>query len=194
VEYTAGEKYTVTLEAGTNTFVSQRVHGILWEYAPVSTERGDFNNDGLVDHEDIDSLTFAIREGLNKPLFDLNSDGDLDGTDRAVWVNEVRRTFFGDANLDGEFNSADFVLVFQAGEYEDGVPMNSVWRTGDWNGDGDFDSSDFVTAFQSGGFEQGPRASTSAVPEPASFALTAILVCATSVVLRRPTRSPASFA
>lgn len=44
----------------------------------------------------------------------------------------------GDTNLDGHFNSADLVRVFQAGEYEDQVFANSSWEEGDWNGDGEF--------------------------------------------------------
>ena len=56
----------------------------------------------------------------------------------------------GDANGDGRFNSTDLVIVFQAGEYEDGIPQNSTYAEGDWNGDGDFDSSDLVVAFQAG--------------------------------------------
>ena len=59
----------------------------------------------------------------------------------------------GDANGDGVFNSADFVMVFQAGEYEDGVPNNSTFREGDWNGDGEFDTLDFVVVFQMGHYE-----------------------------------------
>ena len=34
VDYVAGTTYSVTMEAGSNTFVSQRVHGILWELFP----------------------------------------------------------------------------------------------------------------------------------------------------------------
>ena len=56
----------------------------------------------------------------------------------------------GDANRDGVFNSADLVGIFQAGEYEDGVPKNSTWEEGDWDGDGDFTSGDLVLAFQAG--------------------------------------------
>ena len=54
----------------------------------------------------------------------------------------------GDSNGDGVFNSADFVLVFRAGEYEDSIAGNSTFEEGDWNGDGDFDTNDFVFVFQ----------------------------------------------
>jgi hypothetical protein len=42
------------------------------------------------------------------------------------------------------------IVVFQAGEYEDGVPQNSTFEEGDWNGDQEFDSGDLVLAFQDG--------------------------------------------
>ncbi|MCA9217525.1 MAG: tandem-95 repeat protein [Planctomycetales bacterium] len=56
----------------------------------------------------------------------------------------------GDSNHDGVFNSSDFVLVFQAGEYEDGIEGNSTFEEGDWDGDGDFTTGDFVFAFTAG--------------------------------------------
>ena len=80
-------------------------------------------------------------------------------------------TWIGDSNLDGQFDSSDFVAVFTAGEFEDGLPLNSTWQTGDWNSDGEFDSSDFVTAFIAGGFERGNRNAQEAVPEPSSILL-----------------------
>ena len=89
--------------------------------------------------------------------------------DRAIWLKDIANTYIGGANLDGEFNSTDFVLVFQTGEYEDGLVGDSTWATGDWNGDREFNSADFVVAFQDGGFEQGPRVPTHAVPEPNSL-------------------------
>ena len=75
---------------------------------------------------------------------------------------------------DGEFNSADLVNVFVAGEYEDELVRNSTWSTGDWNGDGEFTSGDFVVAFDDGGFELGPRAVVADVPEAPAAMLTAI--------------------
>jgi hypothetical protein len=132
---------------------------------------GDFDANGSLDAADIDALTGAVLAGSTEAKYDLNSDSAVNGTDRAYWVENLRRTYFGDANLDGQFNSSDFVAVFQAGQYEDAAARNSTWATGDWNGDGDFSSSDFVTAFQAGGYEKGPRQAVSAVPEPASLAL-----------------------
>ena len=96
-----------------------------------------------------------VRWPLHGPSADdVSADSLVNQSDRSVWVEDLKSTYFGDANLDGEFNSTDFVTVFIAGEYEDGVDGNSVWETGDWNGDGDFNTTDFVLAFQSGGYEQ----------------------------------------
>ena len=52
--------------------------------------------------------------------------------------------------MDGVFNSADLVKVFQAGKYEDGDNDNSLWSQGDWNGDLDFTTGDLVNSFQTG--------------------------------------------
>ncbi|MCA9149553.1 MAG: PEP-CTERM sorting domain-containing protein [Planctomycetales bacterium] len=102
-------------------------------------------------------------------------DGTLtDPIERRNYVHDVLKTWIGDSNFDGEFDSSDFVLVFTAGQYEDGVAGNSTWVTGDWDGDHEFGSSDFVAAFADGGFEQGPVAAVSAVPEPSSLVLLAI--------------------
>ncbi|MFC1759727.1 hypothetical protein ACFL2H_13330, partial [Planctomycetota bacterium] len=64
-------------------------------------------------------------------------------------------TPYGDANLDGVFDSGDFVRVFSAGEYEDDIDGNSTWSEGDWDGDGDFTSSDLVKAFTNGNYVTG---------------------------------------
>ena len=103
--------------------------------------------------------------------FDLNLDRQVDDTDRQLWVEEIRHTYFGDANLDGEFESQDFVEVFVSGQYEDDIAANSTWASGDWNGDAEFTTDDFVIAFQSGGYEAGPRQAVRAVPEPSGVLL-----------------------
>jgi hypothetical protein len=119
---------------------------------------GDFNNDGKIDVADIDALTAAVISGTNEARFDLNSDQLVNQQDRGIWVEQIMKTWSGDADLDGQFNTHDLVLVFQRGEYEDGVAANSGWSDGDWNGDGEFGSDDLVTALQGGGYQNGPRA------------------------------------
>ncbi len=136
---------------------------------------GDFNQNGLLDVEDINLLSAAVRSGDMDSVWDLNADGQVNNDDRVVWVNDLKNTYFGDANLDGEFNSGDLVAVFGVGEYEDGIPLNSGWGTGDWDGNGDFESGDLVVAFAEGAYETGPRP-MNAVPEPAGLVLIGIAI------------------
>ena len=113
---------------------------------------GDFNFDGLVNQIDINLLTEQMRSPPPDLSFDLTADGKVNTDDRDTMIEDVVATDFGDSNLDSVFNSTDLVIVFQAGEYEDEVALNSLWETGDWNGDGEFGSSDLVLAFQKGGY------------------------------------------
>ena len=184
--------FVVNYGAASN-FDADRI--VLSDFMPVAGDTvGDFNNDGLLDAIDIDLLVAAIGSG--NTLYDLTSDGAVDREDHEMWVFALKNTYFGDANMDGEFNSSDFVLVFQRGEYEDSIPGNSSWADGDWDGDRDFNSGDFVLAFQSGGYETGPRApsvapesSVVAVPEPTTSPILPIVVLCIVSRWRRPSRS-----
>ena len=118
---------------------------------------GDFDNDGDLDNDDVNALSTAIINASTDSTFDLDNNGSVENSDMTVWIKELKNTWFGDANLDGEFNSSDLVVVFVAGEYQDATAGNSTWSEGDWNADGDFTSGDLVTAFIDGGFESGPR-------------------------------------
>ncbi|MCA9149413.1 MAG: hypothetical protein KDA92_08950 [Planctomycetales bacterium] len=139
---------------------------------------GDFDKNGTLDAADVDLLTAAIRNGGGDVQFDVSQDGQVDSADLSVWVEELKHTYFGDANLDGEFNTTDLVVVFAAGEFEDAVAGNSTWGEGDWDGDGDFSTTDIVKAFQGGGFELGQRPAVSAVPEPTWSSLCVIWMLA----------------
>ena len=81
---------------------------------------GDFNADGQLDALDIDELSAVVREGTHPRRFDLTDDDLVNDDDRVMWVHELKHTYFGDANLDGEFNSSDMTQVFAAGKYETG--------------------------------------------------------------------------
>lgn len=126
---------------------------------------GDFDENGRLDAADIDSLTMAVRALSTDSVYDLSLNQTVDLADHTMWVVELKRTWFGDANLDGAFDTADLVDVFQAGEYEDTLMENTGWAEGDWNGDLEFTSGDLVAAFSDGGFEQGNRG-VALVPEP----------------------------
>ena len=144
---------------------------------------GDFDNSGALDVADIDLLSMESAAGSNTASFDLTGDGNVDGADVQKWAVELKQTWIGDANLDGEFNSSDFVSVFSAGLFETNSPAK--WSTGDWNGDGFFNSSDFVAAFSDGGFELGPRVVAQAVPEPTSGVLIGVCCVCIGLFYRR---------
>lgn len=135
---------------------------------------GDVNRDGTFNTVDFDEMGRALRENLTGAQYDVNGDGSVSPIDREMLINVIGKTYVGDSNFDKQFDSGDFVFVFQAGQYEDGVAGNSNWSTGDWNADTEFDSGDFIAAFQAGGFEAGPRPAVSAVPEPSSLSLLAL--------------------
>ena len=80
----------------------------------------------------IDELTAAINAGSMDSRFDIDGNGEVDSDDRTAWVTDIGNTYFGDANLDGEFNSGDMVQVFVKGKYETGETAG--WEEGDWNG------------------------------------------------------------
>jgi hypothetical protein len=150
---------------------------------------GDFDNDGQLDANDIDLLFAAIRAPSADPRFDLNGDGTLSDDDAVVLVEVHMNTYFGDANVDGMFDTADLVAVMQVGEYEDAIDDNSGWADGDWTGDADFDSSDLVRALQSGCFEAcgGPRPAA-AVPEPSALSLALLAAAGLALHLCFPQR------
>jgi hypothetical protein len=158
---------------------------VSWAANKAQGVAGDFNENGVLDADDIDTLSLGIRNATVDPNFDLNNDQAINDGDRTYWVNDLKHTYFGDSNLDGEFNSADFVFVFTTGRYETGRPAG--WGAGDWNGDGLFDSSDFVKAFSGGGYELGPKGATHAIPEPSAWLL--VLFAVPLVAARRPLRS-----
>lgn len=126
---------------------------------------GDFDRDGLLSVRDVDALSRAVQRDPTQALYDLDGNQQVDANDVALWITDYKRSYLGDANLDGQFNSTDFIQVFQAGQFEDSILGNSNWSSGDWNADGDFTTGDLIAAFQQGGFEQGPRPAAVAVPE-----------------------------
>ena len=117
----------------------------------VDPNLGDFNADRQLNHQDIDAMFAAIRSSRHDPRFDLTQDGQVDEEDRDVLVQRIFQTTFGDSNLDGVFDSFDFVHVFKAGGFESGRAAG--WSEGDWDGDGLFGTSDLVLAFQAGGYQ-----------------------------------------
>jgi hypothetical protein len=144
---------------------------------------GDYNRNRTLDVGDLDLQADAIVMGNNPPEYDLTGDGLVNTDDRVFWVHELKSTWFGDADLDGEFDSADLIRAFVAGKYETGEKAG--WAEGDWNGNGTFDSSDMVAAFVDGGYEQGLRTDAVAMPEPGGWLLLIMGVGVAMTVRRR---------
>jgi hypothetical protein len=160
--------------------------GLTLEMSPA----GDLDADDVLELDDVDMLAKRIGDRYVSTwwlpvdaAFDLNDDSSIDVDDHRVWVKELKHTWYGDANLNLEFNSADLVQVLAAGKYE--VPAeydvrgnihSMSWLEGDWNADGLFNSADLVVALVDGGYEQGPRPPAALVPEPSGLLLVAGLL------------------
>ena len=119
---------------------------------------GDVNIDGVVDADDIDT----IYQNLNStdPLYDINEDGSADLMDVNHLVQTLLETDFGDANLDGTINDADFAIWDQNVFAE-----NTGWAMADFNGDGLTDGTDFNI------WNVNRSAAAAPVPEPAGMLL-----------------------
>ncbi len=165
---------TLTLEPFSQTFL---LRGAM---------TGDLNSNGMLDVQDLDALSSAVRNQSSERRFDLNRDGLVSSADRTFWVHALRGTTFGDATLDGRFNTTDLVTVFQAGLYETGTA--ATWAHGDWDGDGRFGTSDLLLAFQDGGYESADAATTT-VPEPTGWHAILVTFC---IMVRRLSLSSVS--
>ncbi|WP_432798033.1 PEP-CTERM sorting domain-containing protein [Poriferisphaera sp. WC338] len=135
---------------------------------------GDFDNNGLLNDADIDMLFAAINGGSVDTQFDVDSSGTLDTADATHWIEVLKGTKRGDANLNGEIDLLDFDKLSAA------FNTNAGWEDGDFNGDGTVDLLDFDLLSGNFGFGTGGatieelaalQAFAGTVPEPASLAL-----------------------
>lgn len=111
----------------------------------------DANDDGQISPADAIRVINRLNELSMIRTDPVQVDEDASDEAAANLFSQVR-DLIGDSNLDGRFDSADLVQVFQAAEYEDATEDNSTWAEGDWDGDRDFTTSDFVAAFQAGSY------------------------------------------
>ena len=145
---------------------------------------GDYNRSGLLDAGDLDLQATEIVRGEHPEAYDLNDDGLVDFDDRQVWVNDLKNTWMGDANLDLEWNSSDLVQAFAAGKYKTG--QTAGWEEGDWNGDMRFNVGDLIgTRLDFLYYEAGRKRDVVAVPEPSAVTLLAIGMLGLMGVQRR---------
>lgn len=147
-----------------------RNSGVIYQIqSRVSDVAGDFNQNREIDVGDIDLLAAAIRAATHDPMFDVTEDNLVNASDRDEWVRVLASTYYGDADLNGEFNHQDLLTLFGIGEYEDTIANNSTWASGDFDGDTEFTSDDLLLALADGGYEMGPRV-MAPVPEPGGTA------------------------
>ena len=100
--------------------------------ASFSTTDGDVDHDGRVDASDIDVLLSAIAQRRNDTDLDLNGDEALDEADVDYLLESVLQTRRGDANLDGNVDFGDFLIL-----------SANFGRHASWSG-GNFDVDPFV--------------------------------------------------
>ena len=130
---------------------------------PLSDLIGDFSGNDILDIADIDLLAAAIRDHNVHPQFDVNRNGIVDQEDHAYWVSDLKHTWMGDADLDGNVNFADFVTL---ANHFDGP---GGWGQGDFNADGIVQFPDFAILASNYGMTS--TAVAVAVPEPCSSVL-----------------------
>ena len=103
----------------------------------VTAPSGDFNDDGVVDADDVSMLCGALASGSDESNYDLNLDSMVDELDGRTLIVDVMGLIEGDANYDGSVDGSDFNIwnqtKFTSGCYGDG----------DFNFDGAIDGSDF---------------------------------------------------
>ena len=119
---------------------------------------GDFNHDGLLDALDIDLLSAAV--GGTDLSFDLNGNGRVDAADRRFWVEDLKGTYFGDADMSQSVEFADFLAL------ANGFGGPGRWSEGDFDGSGDVVFADFLLLTSNFGNSL-VETIASTVPEPA---------------------------
>jgi hypothetical protein len=127
---------------------------------------GDIDNDGDVDaflgnigqdsqiwfNESpgavVDYYYAAARSATDPATFDMNGDQSVNQADVDHVVRRVLATEYGDANVDGQVDFDDFVVL--AAAYGD----SGGWARGDFSGDGIMDFADFVLLADYFGFSR----------------------------------------
>ena len=103
-----------------------------------SAAAADFDMDGSLDGDDVDSLIAEIAAGTNNPDFDLTGDNLVNAADLEDWITNRKGTVSGDANLDFVVDVSDFNSWNQ-----NKFTQGGGWTGGDFSGDGSTDVTDF---------------------------------------------------
>lgn len=150
----------------------------------MSASSPDFDNNGIVDGDDVDALVMEIVQMTNAPLFDLTGDGLVDGSDLTEWLAAAgainlpsgNSYLVGDADLDGSVDVTDFNF-WNANKFT----STGKWTLGDFNADGVTDVGDF-NDWNSSKFQSADGAAA-AVPEPGCIG--SMLFCSAVLLYRR---------
>ena len=94
---------------------------------------GDFNLNGSLDADDIDLLSAEVLAATNNAFFDLTGAATVDQSDRVYWVETLVGTNFGDADLNGLVDFADFLRLSaafgNAAGWRTEIPTGICWST-----------------------------------------------------------------
>ena len=145
-------------------------NGLFRGFVGALEQNGDVNLDGLVDAQDIDLLTAAIREGDSDDKFDIDQSGEVNSDDFTAMIRDVLNTVPGDANLDGFVDGSDFNI------WNDNKFLSPTgWSMADFTGDGSTLADDF-DVWQTNRFASANMEAT--VPEPTFAANLTVVVWA----------------
>jgi glycosidase len=164
---------------------------VLDSYTDLLLDRGDFDSSGATDAADVASLYSSF--GSPSWLKDLNVDGAVSIADVQTMVAQVFRTAAGDFNLDGQVDTADYVVWRNSGS----IASGAQYTQGDADFDGDVDGADLTAWRSQFGFVRqsltpsiGRGTQLEAVPEPSTCALFTLSGCLVLILLRGGRRSP----
>ena len=158
---------------------------------PLPTVTGDFDQNGVFDTRDADSLVAEIASGGTDLLFDVNSDTLVDTQDIDAWLSiaAVENGFAspylrGDANLNGAVDAQD--LNSLGVNWQQPV---ALWSAGDFSANGTVAAED-LNALGIHWQESIAAAGASAVPEPSTLSLLCIAMMGCLRRRRRVSQTP----
>jgi hypothetical protein len=134
-------------------------------FAIYNAVRADFDEDKILDADDIDLLYGLIH--TQGTLGDLNEDHMVNLADMDYMITQVLRARYGDADLDGDVDGTDFDRWRQRPGYTGAG--TGKWASGDFDGDLDVDGTDFDLWRQRPTAMSGAASQIAEVPEPSSI-------------------------
>ena len=103
-----------------------------------SITAGDFDGNGTLELADVDQLTTELAAGSQNIDFDVDGDQLVSHNDLRHWIEVLKGTVIGDADLSGASDAVDFSVW-----NNERFTFSSAWSDGDFNADGRVDFRDF---------------------------------------------------